>query len=169
MPHKTFQLVHGIEHAVTRELVEHPRTSCVAFTGSLRGRKSPPQIGRTGAGLIPFHGEMGSLNPVFVLPHALEKKGKDLAKAFVTAVNLFSGQMCTKPGILVLIEGQGVDPFLEWIGDAVNRTPSTEMLNRAVFENYHSVARELASSLNLVASNQKDENESENHAFCRFF
>ena len=169
MPAKTFQLVHGIEHAVTRELVEHPRTSCVAFTGSLKGGKALRKLAGQRRTPLPFHAEMGSLNPVFVLPHALEKKGKDLAKAFVTAVNLFSGQMCTKPGILVLIEGKGVEPFLQWVGDAVNRTPSTEMLNRAVFENYHSVTRELASSLNLVATNQKDENESENHAFCRFF
>ena len=48
---------------------------------------------------LPFHAEMGSLNPVFVLPHALEKKGKDLAKAFVTAANLFSDRCALKPGL----------------------------------------------------------------------
>lgn len=166
MPANAFQLVHGNEHSVTRSLIEHRRTSCVAFTGSFEGGKALNKLACQRPTPIPFHAEMGSLNPVFVLPYALEANGEDFAKAFVTAVNLFSGQMCTKPGLLVLIEGPGVDPLLEWIREAVNRTESSRMLNRTVFENYHSITRELASSLNLVALNQ---GESEECGFCQVF
>jgi NADP-dependent aldehyde dehydrogenase len=169
MPKSAFQLVHGTEHSVTWVLIEHPRTSCVAFTGSLAGGRVLHELACLRPTPIPFHAEMGSLNPVFVLPHALEDTGEDFAKAFVTAVNLFSGQMCTKPGLLVLIEGPGVEPLLEWIREAVNQTESTRMLNQTVFENYNSITCELASSLNLVASNQEDPDESEERAFCQVF
>jgi 2,5-dioxopentanoate dehydrogenase len=169
MPENAFQLVHAIEHSITRALIEHPRTSCVAFTGSFEGGKALNKLACQRPTPIPFHAEMGSLNPVFVLPHALEGNGEDLAKAFVTAVNLFSGQMCTKPGLLVLIEGPGVEPLLEWIREAVNRTESSRMLNRTVFENYHSITRELASSLNLVTSKQEKPDEKEESAFCQVF
>ena len=169
MPAKAFQLVHGVEHSVTQALVEHRRTACVAFTGSLKGGKALNKLACQRPTPIPFHAEMGSLNPVFVLPHALEDNGKDLAKAFVTAVNLFSGQMCTKPGLLVLTEGPSVEPFLEWIREAVYRTESSEMLNRTVLENYNSITRELASSLNLVASNKGKSDESGRRAFCQVF
>jgi len=167
MPANAFQLVHGVEHSVTRALIEHPRASCVAFTGSLEGGKALNKLACQRPTPIPFHAEMGSLNPIFVLPHALERKGKGLAKAFVRAVNLFSGQMCTKPGLLVLIEDPDVDPFLEWIREAIHQTESTRMLNRSVFENYNSITRELASSLNLVGSNQEGPNDSEERAFCQ--
>jgi len=169
MPAKAFQLIHGKEHSITRALVEHPRTSCVAFTGSLEGGRVLNRLACQRTSPIPFHAEMGSLNPVFVLPHALKSKGEVLAKAFVTAINLFSGQMCTKPGLFILIEGPGVEPLLEWIREAVNRTESSRMLNRTVFENYNSITRELALSLNLVASNQDDSDESEERAFCQVF
>ena len=169
MPTRAFQLVHGIKHSVTRALVEHPRASGVAFTGSLEGGKALYELASQRPTPIPFHAEMGSLNPVFVLPHALEKKGKDLAKAFVSAVNLFSGQMCTKPGLLILIEGPGVDPFLEWIRQAIQQTQSKRMLNRTVFKNYHSITCELASALDLVGSNHEDTNENERLASCRIF
>jgi 2,5-dioxopentanoate dehydrogenase len=169
MPAKAFQLIHGKEHSITRSLVEHPRTSCVAFTGSLEGGRALNRLACQRPSPIPFHAEMGSLNPVFVLPHALKDKGKDLAKDFVGAVNLYSGQMCTKPGLLLLIEGPSVEPFLGWTRDAVSKTKSSRMLNQTVFKNFNSITRELASSLNLVAGKKNDPNENERSAFCQIF
>ena len=169
MPAKAFQLIHGKEHSITRALVEHPRTACVAFTGSLEGGKALNKLACQRTSPIPFHAEMGSLNPVFVLPHALEDNGEDLAKAFVAAVNLFSGQMCTKPGLLLLIEGPGVEPFLGWTRDAVSKTKNSRMLNQTVFKNFNSITRDLASSLNLVAGKKNDPNENERSAFCQIF
>ena len=169
MPPQAFQLVHGIAHSVTRKLIEHPRTSCVAFTGSLEGGRELHKIAAQRPVPIPFHAEMGSMNPVFFLPHALEEKGRDLASAFVSAVNLFGGQMCTKPGLLVLIDSPAVEPFLGCIREAVRQTESSRMLNQPVFENYRSISTELASSLNLIASNQTALDENERFAFCQVF
>jgi NADP-dependent aldehyde dehydrogenase len=169
MPEKAFQLVHGIEHSVTRALIEHPRTKCVAFTGSLKGGQTLHQIACLRKSPIPFHAEMGSLNPVFVLPQALIEYGGEIAKGFVAAVNLFVGQMCTKPGLLILIESPAVESFLERIKEAVGQIKSAKMLNQSVFKNYHSITSELSSSLEMVASNQKKVEENERLASCRIF
>lgn len=169
MPLQAFQLLHGTAHSVTRKLVEHPRTSCVAFTGSLEGGRVLRKIAAQRPTPIPFHAEMGSMNPVFILPHALEDKALNLASAFVSAVNLFAGQMCTKPGLLVLINSPALETFLGYIRESVEQTGSSRMLNQTVFKNYQSVSSELASSLNLVASNQTALNENERLAFCQIF
>ena len=169
MPEKAFQLVHGIEHSVTRALIEHPRTTCVAFTGSLKGGQTLHQLASLRKSPIPFHAEMGSLNPVFVLPQALKEFGEEIAKGFVAAVNLFVGQMCTKPGLLILIESPAVESFLERIKEAVGQIKSAKMLNQSVFKNYHSITSELSSSLDLVASNQKQGEENKRQASCLIF
>jgi NADP-dependent aldehyde dehydrogenase len=106
---------------------------------------------------------------VFVLPQALKEFGEEIAKGFVAAVNLFVGQMCTKPGLLILIESPAVESFLERIKEAVGQIKSAKMLNQSVFKNYHSITSELSSSLDLVASNHKQVEENEWQASCRIF
>ena len=169
MPAKAFQLLHGVDHAVTRGLVEHPRTACVAFTGSLKGGHALMKIANGRPKPIPFHAEMGSLNPVFILPHALERKGEELAEGYVAAVNLYAGQMCTKPGLLALIDGPGLNSFLESIRQAIRSAAPLDMLNRTVFENFNAVTRDLLSSLELVASNENAPGQRSRPALCRIF
>ena len=95
MPEGCFSLIHGENHAITRQLVAHPKVCCVAFTGSLKGGKALAKVVAERPKPIPFHAEMGSLNPVFALPSALANNSDHFAKGFIAAVNLFAGQMCT--------------------------------------------------------------------------
>jgi alpha-ketoglutaric semialdehyde dehydrogenase len=169
MPKSAFQLVHGIEHAVTRTLIEHRRTSCVAFTGSLKGGRVLHELACQRPTPIPFHAEMGSLNPVVILPHALEQSGTELAKGYIAAVNLFAGQMCTKPGALLVTEGPCLDQFIDEIRAAVRKSERMPMLNRTVFENFEAINRDLESALPLLASNRPASPELENHAYCQVF
>jgi len=169
MPKNAFQLIHGAAHSVTRSLVEHSRTACVAFTGSLQGGRALAQIASSRPNPIPFHAEMGSLNPVFVLPRALEQKSQELADGFIAAVNLFAGQMCTKPAILVLIEGPQLDSFIQHICDAVDRLENTSMLNQAVFDAFDRRTQELESTTRLLASNKPKSHEDLKRSYCKVF
>lgn len=169
MPPKAFQLVHGDDHSVTRALVDHRRTACAAFTGSFQGGKALHKLASQRKIPIPFHAEMGSLNPVIILPHALKHSGIELARGYIAAVNLFAGQMCTKPGMLIVMEGEGVNQFRDEIKTAVNDIEPSNMLNRTVFENFQSCNRTLESTYSLIASNRSDSQEDTNQAPCQVF
>jgi len=169
MPPNAFQLVHGSDHSVTRALVDHRRTACAAFTGSFQGGKALHNLASQRKIPIPFHAEMGSLNPVIILPHALKHSGIELARGYIAAVNLFAGQMCTKPGMLIVMEGEGVNQFRDEIKTAVNDIEPSNMLNRTVFENFQSCNRTLESTYSLIASNRSDSQEDTNQAPCQVF
>jgi NADP-dependent aldehyde dehydrogenase len=158
MPDGCFHLVHGESHGVSTALVSHPKTACVAFTGSLQGGQALYKVVNSRPSPIPFHGEMGSLNPVFVLPFALKEKGHKLVSAYIDAVNLFAGQMCTKPGALIILEESFDEIFEQSLLDSVLKNESLPMLNSDVLQNYEKTSLDLAQSLEIIAQSEIQSN-----------
>ena len=158
MPDGCFHLVHGESHGVSTALVSHPRTACVAFTGSLQGGKALYKVANARPSPIPFHAEMGSLNPVFGLPSALRENGEKLIGSYIDAVNLFCGQMCTKPGALIILEESFDEIFEQSLLDSVLKNESLPMLNSDVLQNYEKTSLDLAQSLEIIAQSEIQSN-----------
>ena len=101
---------------------------------------------------------MGSLNPVFGLPFALKEKGNKLISAYVDAVNLYAGQMCTKPGALIILEESFDEIFEQSLLDSVLKNESLPMLNTDIFQNYEKTSFYLAQSLEIIAESEIQSN-----------
>ena len=160
MPEGCFSLIHGENHAITRQLVAHPKVCCVAFTGSLKGGKALAKVVAERPRPIPFHAEMGSLNPVFALPSALANSSDHFAKGFIAAVNLFAGQMCTKPGALIILDESFHTDLRKDLISAIARHECLPLLNKDVFDNYKQTVETLEKRVNLIG---KSENKNKTH------
>ena len=102
MPPGVFSMVHGPSPEVGQALVASPAIQAVGFTGSFRGGKALFDAAAGRAQPIPVFAEMGSANPVFVLPGALAIRGAEIAEALAASVTLGCGQFCTSPGLVFL-------------------------------------------------------------------
>ena len=99
MPEGTFAIVQGNTNAVGEALVKHPEIKAVGFTGSFRGGKALFDLANARPEPIPVFAEMGSTNPVFILPNILEEKAAGLAAGMAGSITMGVGQFCTNPGL----------------------------------------------------------------------
>jgi len=106
-------------------VLRHPAIAAGAFTGSERGGTALARIAAERDVPVPFFAEMGSLNPVFVTPGAVAARGESIADGYVGSFTLGVGQFCTKPGLLFLPRGHGLDARL---AAAVEGVPPARML-----------------------------------------
>jgi len=105
-PEGTFAVVHGMENG--RKLVTDPRITAVAFTGSTAAGRALADLAAARPSPVPFYGELGSLNPVFVTRDAARVRGKEIAVDFLASMSLGAGQFCTKPGVLFVPADSGL-------------------------------------------------------------
>jgi len=103
-PPGTFSLIQGASIEVGVWLVTHPAIKAVGFTGSLRGGRALYDAAAARPEPIPVYAEMGSTNPVFILPGALAERGETIAQGLVGSVTMGVGQFCTKPGMVFVME-----------------------------------------------------------------
>ena len=103
LPAGTFSLLQGAAHSIGAALVTHPVVRAVAFTGSHRGGRALFDLATRRATPIPVFAEMGSVNPVFLLPGRVAADPEALAALVSGSVTLGVGQFCTNPGVLVLV------------------------------------------------------------------
>ena len=106
-PQGTFACVQG--RAVGRELVQDPHIRAVGFTGSLAGGRALFDLAVSRPDPIPFYGELGSLNMVLITAGAVAARGPEVAKGFVQSFTLGTGQFCTKPGLVLVPRGAGLE------------------------------------------------------------
>ncbi|WP_240637714.1 aldehyde dehydrogenase (NADP(+)) [Paracoccus aestuarii] len=111
MPAGVFGFIHGDTHEVGQALVRHPLIRAVGFTGSLRGGRALYDLCAARPEPIPFFGELGSINPCFLLPAALSARGDALGQAWAASLTMGAGQFCTNPG-LVILHRDHAEPFL---------------------------------------------------------
>ncbi len=137
LPEGVFSLVQGKTNAVGMALVEHPKTQAVAFTGSLRGGRALYDVACSRPHPIPFYAEMGSVNPVFVLPGALANGADALASGFVQSLTLGTGQFCTNPGLVFGMKSESFGAFISASAEnAAAAAPST-MLHPGIHQAYN--------------------------------
>ncbi len=100
MPEGTFSMINGRSTRVGMALVKHPSITAIGFTGSYRGGKALFDEANKRPVPIPVYAEMGSTNPVFILPDALKERKEKIAQDLAAAVTLGVGQFCTNPGLV---------------------------------------------------------------------
>jgi acyl-CoA reductase-like NAD-dependent aldehyde dehydrogenase len=138
-PEGVFAVVHGTDAG--RALVQHPAITAAGFTGSLQGGRALFDLANSRSDPIPFYGELGALNPVVVSPGALAQRADEIVSGFVGSYTLGSGQFCTKPGLLFLPSGHGLDGPL---ADAVAAATVGPLLNARIQNAFRRTAANLA-------------------------
>jgi alpha-ketoglutaric semialdehyde dehydrogenase len=135
MPEGTFSMVHGKSTAVGLAIVRHAAIKAIGFTGSYRGGKALFDVANSRPVPIPVYAEMGSTNPVFILPNAMRERQEAIAKDLAASVTLGVGQFCTNPG-LVFFEENGEKRFTESLVRALGESPPGVMLTSYIQEAY---------------------------------
>lgn len=139
MPAGTFALITGERAGV--DALRDPRIAAAGFTGSLHGGAALYRIAAEREAPIPFYAEMGSLNPTFVTSGAVRARGEQIAAGFVASFTLGVGQFCTKPGLLFLPRGHGLEAALE---RALAAVEPGRMLHERIRAGHDAVRAELA-------------------------
>jgi 2,5-dioxopentanoate dehydrogenase len=132
-----FGLIQGGKRNVGEALVRHPLIAAVGFTGSLTGGRALFDLCAARPIPIPFFGELGSVNPVFVLPGALAARGGAIATAWAASLTMGAGQFCTNPGIVVLIDGQEASAFIDTARRALEGVAAQTMLTDGIAAAYN--------------------------------
>ena len=136
MPDGVFSLVQDDGREVGAALVTHPLIRAVGFTGSLAGGRALFDLCASRAEPIPFFGELGSTNPMFLLPHALSARGGAIASGWAGSLTMGAGQFCTNPGIAVMADGAATDAFAQAAAAVLASVDSQVMLTDGIAEAY---------------------------------
>lgn len=139
-----FSLVQGGTRAVGEALVTDPRIKAVGFTGSLGGGRALFDLCAKRPEPIPFFGELGSVNPMFVLPNALMARGADTGTGWAGSLTMGVGQFCTNPGIAIVIHGPEADEFVAAATEGLKAVAAQTMLTDGMAEAYRNGARRVA-------------------------
>ncbi|WP_283966857.1 aldehyde dehydrogenase (NADP(+)) [Tritonibacter sp. AK171] len=136
MPAGVFSLIQGGKRDVGQTLVQHPLIKAVGFTGSLGGGRALFDLCAQRSEPIPFFGELGSVNPMFVFPEATKARGVSLGEGWAASLTMGAGQFCTNPGIAVVSKGPEGDAFVEAAAKALADAPAQVMLTDGIAEAY---------------------------------
>ena len=136
VPSGIFSLLHAEGRDAGAALVTHPEIRAVAFTGSLSGGRALFDLGCSRSEPIPVFAEMGSVNPVFVLPKILADRGPLLAEGLVESMTLGVGQFCTSPGLIVAIRSAALDQFLGVLKSSLETKTPGVMFHEGIKKNF---------------------------------
>ncbi len=136
LPEGVFSLLSGASHGVGEAIVADPRIMAVGFTGSRTGGLALMGIAAARPVPIPVYAEMSSINPVFLLPAALEARAEAMVSAFVNSLTLGAGQFCTNPGLVIGIEGPALGRFIASAKAAIEAAPAATMLTAGIYKAY---------------------------------
>ncbi|MDL5511760.1 aldehyde dehydrogenase (NADP(+)) [Arenibacter sp. M-2] len=148
MPDGVFSNLNSSDLEVGQLLTVHPKVKGIGFTGSTNGGMALYRLATQRKEPIPVFAEMGSINPVVVLPSALEEKGSEWASQYAGSIMLGAGQFCTNPGLIIGIKGQAMDSFTTHLGKEIEKLDPTCMLHPNIHEGYEKGKKELSSQPN---------------------
>ncbi|MBB3647564.1 NADP-dependent aldehyde dehydrogenase [Rhizobium sp. BK619] len=150
MPAGVFSLIQGGRRDVGTGLVTHPAIKAVGFTGSLAGGRALFDLCAQRPEPIPFFGELGSVNPMFLLPAATAARAEAIGSGWAGSLTLGAGQFCTKPGIAVVVDGPDADRFTGAAKAALEKVAPQTMLTQGIAAAYHDGVERMRAS-NAVA------------------
>ncbi|MGV9453283.1 aldehyde dehydrogenase (NADP(+)) [Streptomyces sp. NPDC003635] len=134
IPAGVLGLVHGFEAGI--ELIKHPLVSAAGFTGSVRGGRALFDAAAARPVPIPFHGELGSLNPVLVTEAAAAERAEAIGTGLAGSMTLGVGQFCVKPGLVLAPAGAAGDQLVKSLTDAVSNVGSGVLLDHRMRDNF---------------------------------
>ena len=146
MPKGVFSLVQGTTTEVGQALVKHPLIKAVGFTGSFRGGRALFDAANQRDEPIPVYAEMGSINPVFVLPGALKERSEQIAEGLVGSVTLGVGQFCTNPGLVASLASEDTENFLAKVQEGIMASETGAMLTERISDAYREGADRMKQS-----------------------
>ncbi|WP_428390395.1 aldehyde dehydrogenase (NADP(+)) [Lichenicoccus sp.] len=144
LPGGVFSLIFAEDRAIAQALVADPRIKAVGFTGSRAGGLALMKIAQERHEPIPVYAEMSSINPVILFEGALAERAAAIAPAFAAALSMGAGQFCTNPGLILAIDGPGLDRFLGAAAEAVAALPGAGMLTPGIHAAYDRATASLA-------------------------
>ena len=130
LPAATIQLIYRTSHADGARLVADPRNGATGYTGS-RGAGLTLKAAADQAGK-PIYLELSSVNPVVVTPGALDQRGQEIVDEFITSVLMGTGQFCTNPGLVLLVQNDSSTKFIEDVAEKFQSTAPGTLLSPAV-------------------------------------
>lgn len=142
----TFSMIQGGTFEAGQALVQHPLIKAVGFTGSLAGGRALFDLCAQRSEPIPFFGELGSVNPMFLLPAALSTRCEALAKGWAGSLTMGAGQFCTNPGVAIVIDGPNANTFISKSAAELETVAAQTMLTNGIAEAYRSGRDRIAGS-----------------------
>ena len=144
-----FSFLQGSTHEVGAQVVQHPLIRAVGFTGSLAGGRALFDLCMNRSEPIPFFGELGSVNPMFCLPQAMQTRAVALAQGWAASLTMGAGQFCTNPGIAFVIAGAQANEFAEASIAALSGAGAQAMLTDGIAAAYRHGANAVASAAHV--------------------
>ncbi len=146
-----FSLIQGGSRDVGAALVQHPLICAVGFTGSLSGGRALFNLCAQRENPIPFFGELGSINPLFLLPQAVEMRGASIAQGWADSLALGAGQFCTNPGIVFLMDGADADAFVEAVARFLAQKSPQTMLTDGIADTFRSSRDQMLTQVGVTS------------------
>ncbi len=126
------QLIQGRTPDTARAVVNAPEIQAVGFTGSVAAGRALFNVASARPEPIPFYGELGSLNPLFIGPAAVAARAEEIATGLATSITSGAGQFCTKPGLVFVPAGAAGDSFVKILASKLDVTPAGVLLNENI-------------------------------------
>ncbi|TYA58230.1 aldehyde dehydrogenase (NADP(+)) [Formosa maritima] len=164
MPNGVFSNLNSSGIEVGTQLVSHPDVKAVGFTGSIRGGRALYDLAAKREEPIPVFAEMGSINPVVILPEALKNKGVALANTYAGSITLGTGQFCTNPGLLLGIKSDSLTNFIQNLSDEIIKIEPSCMLHPNIIGAYESNKQKALSQPELTVVANYDSEVKPNYA-----
>ncbi len=136
MPNGVFSNLNSSGIEVGVQLVKHPGVKAVGFTGSIRGGRALFDLASQREEPIPVFAEMGSINPVVILPEALNERSDLLSKTYAKSITLGSGQFCTNPGLILGLKSEALTNFTRELANEIVKIEPSSMLHPNIFGAY---------------------------------
>ncbi|MGZ0016180.1 aldehyde dehydrogenase (NADP(+)) [Yeosuana sp. AK3] len=164
MPNGVFSNLNSSGIDVGTQLVKHPEIKAVGFTGSIRGGRALYDLASQREEPIPVFAEMGSVNPVIILPNALKHRGEDLAKTYASSITLGTGQFCTNPGLILAIKSDALTHFVSTLAKEIIKVEPSCMLHPNIIEAYEANKAKMIAQNGLKVISVVEEEVQANHA-----
>jgi 2,5-dioxopentanoate dehydrogenase len=164
MPNGVFSNLNSSGIEVGTQLVKHPEVKAVGFTGSIRGGRALYDLASQRQEPIPVFAEMGSINPVVILPNALKNRREDLAKTYAGSITLGTGQFCTNPGLLLAIKSEELTHFISKLSEEIVKIEPTCMLHPNIIGAYENNKSKMMSQSGIIVASDFEKDVQTNYA-----
>ena len=146
LPEGVFSLLMGAGRTLGEALVAHPAIKAVGFTGSRQGGLALVAIANSRPEPIPVYAEMSSINPVFLFPAALARRAEAIGQGFADSLTMGAGQFCTNPGLVLAIDGPGLQRFVQAASEALAKKSAQTMLTSGIHTAYQAGEEKMAAT-----------------------
>lgn len=138
MPLGIFSNLNATGFEIGKQLVLHPKIKAVGFTGSIAGGRALFDLANGRPEPIPVFAEMGSSNPVIILPETLGENIREWSEMYANSITAGSGQFCTKPGLIFMTESETTDLFIDNLSTQITMKDAVSMLHPSMNEKFES-------------------------------